>query len=132
MTGQPVLPDLGEVMVAFLTEQLADTRSCTSLPAELLDAVPLLQVVRVSGAVSGRRYDRAFFDLNAYAVDEAGASALARQAEALLLAPINATFPDLGAVLGPAQSVVRPRWLPYTDTNVVLYGATYSIKLRSA
>ena len=131
-SGQPVLPDLGEVMVAFLTGQLPTTRACTSLPDNLVDAVPLLQVVRASGAVFGRRYDRALFDLNAFGADEDAASTLARQAEALLLAPINQTFPDLSAVLGSAESVRRPQWVPYENTNVRLYAATYSIKLRSA
>lgn len=130
--GQPVLPDLGEVLVAFFAQQPEGIRSCTSLPDNLAAAVPLLQVVRASGAVFGRRYDRAFFDLNAFGADEDAASLLARQAEALLLAPINATFPALGAVLGGARSVKRPAWTPYVDTNVALYAATYSIKLRSA
>lgn len=127
-----MLPDLGEVMVAFFAQQTPAIRACTSLQGQLQDAVPLLQVVRASGAVFGRRYDRAFFDLNAFGANEDDASALARQAEALLLAPINQTFPDLGAVLGSAESVRRPCWTPYENTNVQLYAATYSIKLRSA
>jgi len=40
------------------------------------------------------------------------------------------TVDDARAVLGNAESVVRPRWLPYPNTNVRLYGATYSIKLH--
>lgn len=130
-TGQPVLPDLGEVMAAFFT-QSPTIRTVTSLPEDLAGNVPLLQVVRASGSVFGRRYDRAFFDLNAFGADEDSASALARAAEALLLAPINQTFPDLGAVLGSAESIRRPQWTPYENTNVRLYAATYSIKLRSA
>lgn len=133
-TGIPTLPDVEDVLVAYLTAQLPGLRVCTELPATLEQDVPVLQVLRFTGAIATRIHDRAFVDLNAYDVTAIGASALARQVEALLLGANNVTVTADGAaaVLGNAGSVVRPRKVPYVNTNLRLYGATYSIKLRPA
>ena len=130
MTQQITLPDVEKVLVGWLTGQLTQIRSCTDLPDDLADAVPLLQVRRATGAVSHRNQDQAFIDLNAYGADDAAASQLAIQAETLLLGTRNATTG--GAVIRNVASVVRPRWLPYADTNVRLYAASYSLRLHPA
>jgi hypothetical protein len=134
--GIPTLPDVEVALVAWLATQLPEVRVCTKLPSTLEDAVPLVQVLRVSGAIATRIHDKAFVDVNAYAAIDLDASQLARQAEKLLLGLRNVTVAvtagDVDAVLGNAGSVVRPRWLAYPNTAVRLYGATYSIKLRPA
>lgn len=133
-SGIPTLPDVEDVLVAYLAERLPALRVCTELPATLEQDLPVLQVLRVSGAIATRIHDRAFVDVNAYQATAIDASALARQAEAVLLSAVNATVTADGAsaVLGNVGSVVRPRKLPYPNTNLRLYGATYSIKLRPA
>ncbi|MBS2962596.1 hypothetical protein KGA66_06025 [Actinocrinis puniceicyclus] len=123
------LPDVEAVLTGWLAAQLPGTRACTSLPADLAGSVPLLQVRRVSGAVSHRNQDTAFVDLNAFTADDTGASQLAIAAETLLLGSVNVTAG--GAVIRNTGSVVRPRWLPYADTSVQLYAATYEIRLHS-
>lgn len=133
-SGIPTLPDVALALVPWLEARLTDVRACTELPATLETSVPLLQMHRVSGAIATRIHDRAFLDVNAFGADAVAASRLARQAEALLLGLRNVTVSadDVAAVLGNAESVVRPRWLPYPNTAVRLYGATYSITLHPA
>lgn len=128
MSAPATLPDVEAVLAGWLTAQFPELRTCTELPADLRDSVPLLQVRRVTGAVSHRNQDSAIVDLNAYGGDDATASQLALQAEALLLDSRNITTG--GAVLRNTDSVVRPRWLPYADTAVRLYAATYTIRLH--
>lgn len=128
MTQQITLPDVEKVLAGWLSGQMTQIRVCTDLPADLVGAVPLLQVLRATGAVSHRNQDHAFVDLNAFAIDDAGASALAIQAETLLLNTRNLT--TTGAVVRNAASVVRPRRLSYANTNVRLYAASYSLRLH--
>ena len=130
MTQQITLPDVEEVLIGWLPAQLGDVRVLTDLPQNLTDVVPLVQVRRVTGAVTHRNQDEAFVDVNAFAGDDAGASALAIQAETVLLGARGITTG--GAVLRNFTSVIRPRWLQCTDTNVRLYAATYSLRLKPA
>ena len=128
MTAQPALPDVEDVLIGWLPSQLGDVRMVTSVPENLLGSVPLLQVRRVTGAVSSRTQDAAIVDLHAFAVDDAGAAQLAIQAETVLLGSHNITTG--GAVVRNVESVARPHWLEYVDTNVQLYTATYTIRLH--
>lgn len=132
MTFQPVLPDVEDVLIAYLAPLFDQARFVTALPDKLGQQLPVVQVVRATGAVVVRRHDRAFVDVNVIDTDDVAASALARQIEPKLIVPINATFPDLGAVLKSGESLIRPRHLPYPNPDVRFWGATYSIWLRSA
>ena len=128
-----VLPDVEAVLIDWLSLQLDNTALCvTALPADLADTLPVLQVRRVTGAVTGsaRIQDSAVVDVNAYQASDEDASELARRVEALLLAARGVTTG--GAVVRGVESVTRPRWLPYPDTAVMLYGATYTIRLHPA
>jgi hypothetical protein len=133
VTQQITLPDVETVLIGWLTGQMTQIRCCSSLPEDLdqlVKSTGVLQVRRVSGLVSHRNQDQAFVDVNAFALDDASASQLAIQTETLILGAINVTTGD--AVLRNTASVVRPRWLPYADTNVQLYAATYTVRLHSA
>jgi len=132
-----VLPDVEAVLIGWLAAQLGDAALCVrDIPEDLQDAVPVVQVLDVTGIVAGnaRIHATATIDVNAYAgggeTADADACALGRQVEALLLATRNLT--TAGAVVQEFGSVVRPRKLPYVNTAVILYGATYTLRLHPA
>jgi hypothetical protein len=128
VTAQPALPDVESVLVGWMGGLLGDARVCTDLPADLSGNAPLVQVRRITGGVSSRTQDAAVVDVHAFGADDAAASELAIQAETLLLGSRNITTG--GAVVRGSESVVRPRWVPYVDTSVRLYAATYTIRLH--
>jgi hypothetical protein len=130
VSGPTPLPDAEQVLIAWLTAVQPDIPACRALPDDLADVVPLLQVIRVDGAVSSRIHDRLLLDLNAFGADDLDASALARQAEALLLGSRNTLAG--GAVIRNAVSVSRPHWEAYPNTHVRLYTATYTVQLHPA
>jgi hypothetical protein len=132
VTGLAPLPDVEAVLIALFVQQYPEMRACSNLPADLAQQCPLLQVRRVTGAAHVHVHDQAIVDVHAYALTDEDSSQLARQAEVLLLNTRNTTFADANAVLGNVESVSRPAWRAYPNTTVVLYAATYSIKLRAA
>lgn len=124
------MADVGSVdveaeLVAWLTDQL-DERTLTDLPANLVDALPVVQIQRVGGGDDGVRLDRAFVDVDVYAVSRQAASTLMGQTRSLLLTGLRGTV-TTAAVFTSARTISAPAWRPYENPGLRRFGATFEI-----
>lgn len=124
------MADVGSVdveaeLVAWLTERL-DERTLTDLPANLTDALPVVQIQRVGGNDDGIRLDRAFVDVDVYAASRQAASQLMSQTRSLLLTGLRGTATDV-AVFTSARTVSAPSWRPYENPGLRRFGATFEV-----
>lgn len=103
----------------------------TETPPHLEEKIPLVQVVRISGADDGFRLDRPLVDVDVFAATRLAAAQLADQARASLRRlRWHGVFG--GAVVTDVATVTGPRWLPYDNTAVRRYGATYRLAVHPA
>lgn len=124
------MADVGSVdveaeLVAWLTDQL-DERTLTDLPANLVDALPVVQIQRVGGGDDGVRLDRAFVAVDVYAVSRQAASTLMGQTRSLLLTGLRGTV-TTAAVFTSARTISAPAWRPYENPGLRRFGATFEI-----
>jgi hypothetical protein len=120
-----VFPDVEQLLVDYL-DGVLDERVLTDLPANLDDILPVVRITRVSGADNDFKLDRPIVDVDAYASDRAGAFGLARRVQALLRFELpTVTCP--GGVVTAVSTIVGPRWLPDTNTNLRRVQATYEL-----
>lgn len=124
------MADVGSVdveaeLVAWLTDQLNE-RTLTDLPANLVDALPVVQIQRVGGGDDGVRLDRAFVDVDVYAVSRQAASTLMGQTRSLLLTGLRGTV-TTAAVFTSARTISAPAWRPYENPGLRRFGATFEI-----
>lgn len=120
-------PDVEVALTAWL-ETTFSVRACTSLPMDLEQILPVVQVQRGGGATElFSDHPRVFVDV--YAADEDSASDLAlRVQEALmyLRGPVG------GAVVRHVRCDAGPSERPYDNPAVHRRGATYTASLRAA
>ena len=124
------MADVGSVdveveLVAWLTDRL-DERTLTDLPANLVDALPVVQIQRVGGNDDGIRLDRAFVDVDVYAATRQGASQLMSQTRSLLLTGLRGAVTD-AVVFTSARTVSAPSWRSYENPGLRRFGATFEI-----
>lgn len=124
-----MLPDIEILVIAYLKAQTG-TRVVTDLPAadKLAAALPLYRVTRVAGEDRDYKLDHPIVDIDSFAVDRAGASLMARQAHDLLCnhLPYEDSVQPTGVVTA-VSTVVGPRWLPDSNTNLRRFQASYEI-----
>lgn len=124
------MADVGSVdveaeLVAWLTNRL-DERTLTDLPANLGDALPVVQIRRAGGGDDGIRLDRAFVDIDVYAASRQAASTLMSQTRSLLLTELRGTV-TTAAVFTSARTISAPTWRPYENPGLRRFGATFEI-----
>jgi hypothetical protein len=128
-----MFPDIEILIVAYLKAKTA-RRVVTDLPAgdDLTSKLPLYRVTRVSGEDQDYKLDRPIIDLDAFAADRATASLMSRQALDLLRnhLPYEDSVQPTGVVTS-VDTVVGPRWLPDSNTNLRRFQASYEIILHS-
>jgi hypothetical protein len=118
-----VFPDIEQLLVEYL-HGATTKRVLTDLPSNLDQILPVVRVTRISGADDDYKLDRPIVDVDVYAADRAGAFSLARQVQALLRFELP-TSPRPGGVVTAVSTIVGPRWLPDTNTNLRRVQATY-------
>ncbi|MEV4739793.1 hypothetical protein [Streptomyces sp. NPDC049555] len=103
---------------------------CTDAPAALESVLPLVRLRRIGGTDDGFRLDRALIDIDTFAADRPGATALAaRVRDAVLTGLRGASVP--GAVFAAAATVTAPCWRPWDNPAVSRFGAVYAIHLHA-
>jgi hypothetical protein len=88
--------------------------------------LPVVQIQRVGGSDDGIRLDRAFVDVDVYAVDRAAASHLMSQTRSLLLTGLRGAA-TATAVFTSARTITAPFWRPYENPGLRRFGATFEI-----
>lgn len=120
-----MFPDIEQLLVAYLHE-VTDKRVLTDLPANLDQILPVIRLTRVSGADDDYKLDHPIVDVDVYAKDRVGAFDLARQVQGLLRIELP-TVTRPGGVVTAVSTIVGPRWLPDTNTNLRRVQATYQL-----
>lgn len=133
------MPDVEQLLVAWLTGQLAGVRVLTETPASpaFEAALPIVKVVRVGGA---RRYavDAPTVVVECFAAGSTSSQTGRPAAKALALQVAEALYmrlpgtPVAGAAVGHVAEVSGPSWAPWDNTNVRRVVATYQIHLKAA
>lgn len=120
-----MFPDIEQLLVAYLNE-VTDERVVTDLPSNLDQILPVVRLIRVSGADNDYKLDRPIVDVDVFAKDRAEAFGLARRVQALLRFELP-TITRPGGVVTAVSTIVGPRWLPDTNTNLRRVQATYEV-----
>jgi hypothetical protein len=126
-----MFPDVEKTLVSYLSGQLANTRVCTETPADMLSVLPVVQVQRVSGADDGFRLDSPAVDVSVYASTRDDASSVSQTILGLFSGDLRGKVVGTAVVTG-VKTIAGPRWLPYDDTNVRRYQASYQVFIHSA
>jgi hypothetical protein len=120
-------PDIEILLVAYLHTKTS-LRVVTDLPANLDEILPVIRVTRISGADRDYRLDRPIVDVDVFAADRAGASALSGQVRDLLRNQLqygDAVQPT--GVVTSVETIAGPRWLPDPNTSLRRFNATYEL-----
>jgi hypothetical protein len=127
--------DAEELLREWLATTYTPLRAGVETPANLATLAGFLQVRRIGGPVVGIRTEQATIDVDSFAPTMAVAKTNAltvqwgveRQAPG---AQVTLTDGSKGVIVATACTV-GPSWLPYTDTNVFRYGATYAVTVQT-
>jgi hypothetical protein len=114
----------------WLAAQFAPTRVVTELPANLADVVPLLQVTRFGGQDDFITLDAANIDIDAFAVGRDAARTLAEQARTAVRLHLPG-YASGGAAVQSVTTISAPRWVPYDNTSLRRFVASYRITIHS-
>lgn len=120
-------PDVEALAIAYLHAKTAK-RVVTDLPVDLDDILPVIRVTRISGTNRDYRLDRPIVDVDVFAADRAGASALSGVVRDLL--HDHLPYEDAVQPTGVVTSVVTiagPRWLPDPNIRLRRFHATYEL-----
>lgn len=128
-----MFPDIEVLVIAYLKAKTG-RRVVTDLPAAdaLTQALPLYRVTRTSGEDSDYKLDHPIIDVDAFAATRAEASQLSRAALDLLRnhLPFEDAVQPTGVVTS-VGTVVGPRWLPDSNTNLRRFQASYEITVHA-
>jgi len=114
----------------WLAAQFPSARVVTELPANLGDVLPVIQVTRFGGSDDFLTLDAANIDIDTFAASRDDARSLGEQVRTAL----RLHFPGYAAGGGAVQSVTTisaPRWVPYDNTGLRRFVASYRITIHS-
>ena len=129
MTFTP-LADAETLVRGWLATQFPGVRVVTEVPANLADVVPLIQVSRFGGSDDTIVTDAANIDVDTFGATRDEARSLGGQVRSAL----RLHLPGYAAGGGAVQSVTTisaPRWVPYDNTNLRRFVASYRITIHS-
>lgn len=114
-----------------LTADFAEQRVCTETPsgvgfAAAITAGGIIRVVGGPGA-NNRTLERALVDVDCFAADRDLARALAERVRDWFMA-LSHTIRG-GVAFTLVETTMRPHWLPWDNTDVRRFGATYQLYL---
>lgn len=113
---------------------LNGVRVVTELPSGLAGDVPLLQVTAIGGIDYAYRIDDARVDVTAWAGTREAARVLAEQVKTSLRLRAQGstvTTPEGRAYVAHVETTSLPKWVPYDDTDVRRFEATYRVVINS-
>lgn len=137
MTLPGAYPDPEALIIDWLSDALAPVPVLGTLPPNLEDVLPVVQILGLPGQVDSRGWNgnrwltsRPRFDVDTFASTREAASDLCRDVQALL-----ATLPGTqtgGAVVAQVSEELGPERRPDFNDRVMRYGATYALTVRPA
>lgn len=130
------------VVRTYLAGEFPDIRVLTETPHDLARELPVIRVRRIGGQDTVLTLDVANIDVDAYAIGEAAATALAEQvrtslrlnAEGQTIAGVEETQltpAEPPALIAQVDTISAPKWVPYDNTALRRISATYRIAIRS-
>lgn len=123
-----MIVDIEAALVPWLNIATS-VRCVTELPANLADAVPIIEITRIGGADDVQSIDAATVDVTCYSGNRINARALAYRVQGILRLAAGSAV--TGGVLLRVRTISAPSWQPYDDTNVRRFGATYQVFTQS-
>jgi hypothetical protein len=111
----------------------AGFRVVTELPSDLATVVastPVAQVVRFGGSDSLPVLDAANVDVDTFGLSRTAARDLGEKVRGGLLFKMPGSIQD-GALIAAVSTINAPRWVPYDNTNLRRFVASYRITIRS-
>ncbi|MFD0276173.1 hypothetical protein ACFVHB_20030 [Kitasatospora sp. NPDC127111] len=120
--------DVEAVLTRWLRARF-DVRSCTELPANLEDVLPVVQVATVGG-LAARFSARPRVDVDVYAADYVAARTLALRIRDALITWRGPAEP--GAVVSETSIDAEPKRRPYENPALRRIGLTVTIALHPA
>lgn len=124
-------PGVERLLVAWLTGALG-VRVVTTLPADLTQAVPLLQVTRIGGPHddSVPSLQIPTVDIDAFGTDEGAVSDLLERVDVSLRYHLpGATV--LGGRVGKVRTLSGSAWRAWENTDVRRRGASYQLWVKT-
>lgn len=122
--------DVEPSILAWLAARTG-ARCVTELPSDLIGSVPLIEVGRIGGSDRVLTMDAARVDITCFAAaPRDNARKLAYQVHDLLRLRLPGTVVPGGVVLR-VLTESGPTWLPYDNTSVRRFAATYEITVHS-
>lgn len=128
-----MFPDIEILVIAYLKAQTGK-KVVTDLPTgdALTTALPVIRVTRTAGEDRDYKLDHPIIDVDVFAANRSEASALSRQVLDLLRnhLPYEGSVQPAGVVTS-VDTVVGPRWLPDSNTNLRRFQASYEISVHA-
>ena len=127
------------LVAAWLRAQFSPTRVVVELPANLADVLPVIQVTRFGGSDDVITLDSANIDIDVFAsaANTVGGASSRSAAETLseqVRSALRLHLPGYAASGAAVQSVTTisaPRWVPYDNTSLRRFVASYRITIHS-
>ena len=126
----PTLPyaDVEAALTAWLQSQLgASARVVTETPAQFTQ--PVVQVTRIGGP-RRQTFDHAIVDVEVFTSTRIASRQLSDQV-ALLLEQVLPGTRVAGGSVGFVICTAGPSWLPWENTTVRRFGATYQVNIHA-
>ena len=114
----------------WLATHFSPTRVVTELPANLATQVPIIQVTRFGGSDDLPVIDHAHVDVDTFAATRDASRALAEQVRAALRFQMPG-YASSGYAVQSVTTISAPRWVPYDDTGLRRFVASYRITIHS-
>ena len=130
MTTFVPLADAETLVRGWLATQFpSPTRVVTELPADL-GAVPTIQVTRFGGSDDWITLDAANIDVDTFAATRDASRSLAGQVRSALRLHLPG-YAANGAAVQSVTTISAPRWVPYDNTSLRRFVASYRITIHS-
>jgi hypothetical protein len=114
----------------WLDAQFPTARVVTELPANLADVVPAIQVTRFGGSDDFITLDAANIDIDTFAATRDASRSLSEQVRAALRLHLPG-YAANGAAVQSVTTISAPRWVPYDNTSLRRFVASYRITIHS-
>jgi hypothetical protein len=124
----PGFPDVEKVLVGWFPG-VVGVPAMTVLPANFTP--PVIRLHRTSGTDTAKRLDRPIVDVDCFGATYADATGKAADVRAAIIFTLPNTTTG-GALVTATSTVVGPRWLSYTNPDVVRFQASYELFLHTA
>jgi hypothetical protein len=118
------------LLVSWLKAAFPTARLCTETPADLVDVLPVLQVVGIGGTGDRFQFDEPRADVDVFGASRDAARTLAQQVRASLLEDLPGQMVD-GAMVLSTKEFMSPVWTPYDNTAVRRFTLSVGLRLHT-